>query len=271
MNSTSWILNGFEVHNHQGTCPSADSILWHLGLYNAVSVAVFLIGGSQFFKSRLFRQKVLQWKPWSFFSAISSTILQILGMVATAAILKHNDTSASFSNLIQLWALRPRASWLVSNLLSVKKELGYHNGALDNVVVDVTISSMACVFVGRLISHALSNAPDIRPTWYWIIVVFGIIMIVSTAFETLWAIWILLTTLETKDRAEAQEQDFNSMKWIARTMVPLTCLSSWMIWAGFSHSMPGVYCPGNMKFVSVVWFLVAIFTNASRVMIEGWT
>jgi predicted outer membrane lipoprotein len=91
-------------------------------------------------------------------------------------------------------------------------------------------------------------------------------MLLSTAFKIIWALWVLERLIETKRRAEAQDVD--SMKWIVRVIVPLTYICSWLIWASFLKAVPGAYCPGNVKYINALWFLIPVLTNVMRAIVE---
>jgi hypothetical protein len=99
------------------------------------------------------------------------------------------------------------------------------------------------------------------------ILVASLLMLLSTGLEMLWAVWMIKRIVEVRGRPEAQDMD--SLKWIARSFVPVTAICSWLIWIAFLKSAEGRYCPGNIKWVDVVWALVPILANICRLAIES--
>lgn len=242
------------------------------GIYNGISIAMFLVLGSYHVKRRIKFWLKPGLRPWKFWSAILSVAFQILGIVTTSLLIRQSGYQADLWQLIQIWAIRPRVSWFIGNMLNVKRNLGYMNGALDNVVVEVFVCGLGCVFVGRLARQALTHGSSASTVaqgtdpWYIVICVASIIMLVSTAFEIIWALWILKRLAETKGHAEAQ--DIDSLRWIVRLMIPVTYVCSFLIWAAFLNSTQGAYCPGSPKYVDLTWALVAFLTNVMRVFAE---
>jgi hypothetical protein len=267
-----WIPSGFQVASGNLHCPSASSVLAHFGIYNVVSIATYLLLGSAVVKSKLACSNKPGLKPWTFWSAIGSVIHQIVGIVSTSVLIRSSGYKVDIWQLVQIWALRPRVAFFIGNMVNVKRTLGYQNGALDNVIVEIFSCSLSCVFLGRLARQALTwmakaDPNTVVPSWYYITCVASILMLISTALEIVWVLWVLKRLVETKGRAEAQDVD--SMKWIVRVIVPLTCICSWLIWASFLNAAPGAYCPGNIKYVNILWILIPISTNVMRAIVEA--
>ncbi|KAF2240947.1 hypothetical protein BU26DRAFT_586528 [Trematosphaeria pertusa] len=267
-----WIPSGFQVSSGNTHCPNAASVLTHFAIYNAISIGTFLLLGSYHVKRRIKFWLKPGLRPWKFWSAAISVIMQILGIIITSLLIRRSGYKADLWQLIQIWAIRPRVSWFIGNMLNIKRSWGYMNGALDNVVVEVFICGLGCVFVGRLARQALTHANAATSpqtgtnTWYIITCVASIVMLLSTAFEILWALWVLKRVVETKGKAEAQ--DIDSLKWIVRFMIPLTYTCSFLIWAAFLNSTEGAYCPGNVKYVDLTWGLIPAVTNLMRIFVE---
>jgi hypothetical protein len=245
--------------------------LTHFAIYNAASIAIFLVKGSSVLRSKITCGRLQKLKPWSFWSALGSVVLQILGMVVTALLIRASGYHADIWQLVQVWSVRPRVSWFIGNMANVERKYGYMNGALDNVVVEVFICSLGCVFVGRLARAALTHFDATGPmyAYFWIICVASLVMLVLTGVEVIWALWVTKRTIETRMKAEAQDMD--SMRWIVRVLVPLTCVCSWLIWAAFLKSTQGAYCPGNIHLVDLTWIMVPIVTNLMRTVVEALT
>lgn len=264
-----WIPSGFQVSSGNKDCPSPANILTHFALYNGIAIATYLLTGSALVKTKLTCRRGSSLKAWRFWSALGSVVTQLLGTIATSLMIRAGGYKIDLWQLIQIWAIRPRVSWFIGNMLNVQRKWGYMNGALDNVVVEVFVCSIGCVFVGRTAQAALTHTPTSPPAWYWVITVASLVMLVTTAFEVVWALWMIKRTLETKGRAEAQDMD--SLKWIVRALVPITCLCSWLIWAAYLNSSPGAYCPGmkDAFLLNVVWTVVPVLTNMLRAVLEA--
>jgi hypothetical protein len=266
-----WIPSGFQVASGNLHCPSPNSVLAHFGIYNIVSIATYLLLGSAVVKSKLACSNKSGLKPWRFWSSLGSVILQVIGTVSTSVLIRSSGYKVDIWQLVQIWALRPRVAFFIGNMVNVNRSLGYMNGALDNVVVEIFSCSLSCVFLGRLVRQALTwkgtrDPNTVVSSWYTVTCVAGVVMLLSTAFEIVWALWFLKRLVETKGRAEAQDVD--SMKWIVRVMVPLTCVCSWLIWASFLKAAPGAYCPGNIMYINILWILVPVLTNVMRAIVE---
>jgi len=274
-NSTipAWLPQGFQVSSGNPKCPTTSSVLMHFGIYNGISIGVFLLLGSDHVKGRIKFWLKSGLPPWKFWSGLMSVVMQVLGIVTTSLLIRQSGYKVDLWQLIQIWAIRPRVSWVIGNMLNVKREWGYMNGALDNVVVEVFICGLGCVFVGRLAKQALTHASAATlPTgqldrWYIVTCVASITMLLSTAFEIIWVLWIMRRIIETKGKAETQ--DINSLKWIVRFMIPLTFICSYLIWTAFLNSAKGAYCPGNAKYIDLTWGLIPALTNLLRTFIGG--
>jgi len=282
-NSTSippWIPAGFQVNSGNTECPTSTYVLTHFAIFNALSIGSHVLFGSARVKSKITCGRGPAIKPWKFWSAFGSVIMQILGTVATSLLIRVNGYKVDMWQLVQIWAIRPRVSWFIGNMMNFNRKWGYMNGALDNVVVEVFICSFGCVFVGRTAAAALSHGPASKygfnlpgpfPIWYWVIAVASMAMLISTAFEVVWALWMLKRVLQTKGRAEAQDMD--SLKWIVKWLVPINCLWSWLIWAAFLNSAEGAYCPGKKANIPtlIVWVLIPVLTNLMRAILDAVT
>jgi len=264
-----WIPSGFQVNSGNRDCPSPTTILTQFALYNGIAIAIYLLTGSAVVKAKLTCRRDSALKPWRFWSALGSVVTQLLGTIVTSLMIRAGGYKVDLWQLIQIWAIRPRVSWFIGNMTNIRRKWGYMNGALDNVVVEVFVCSIGCVFVGRTAQAALTHMPSNPPAWYWVITIASIVMLITTAFEIVWALWTLKRTWETKGRAEAQDMD--SMKWIVRALVPTTCLCSWLIWAAFLNSSSGAYCPAtkNAFVLDIVWTVVPVLTNIMRAVLEA--
>jgi hypothetical protein len=266
-----WLPSGFKVSSDKA-CPSTERVLTSFALYNGIAIILFVVTGNS--RIRALFQRKTKLKAWSFWSSLSSLLFQVAGIVVTPLLIRmasgaSGQQQASIGQLVQLWALRPRVNWFIGNMINVKRKWGYSNGALSHTFVEVFVCSFACVFLVRIIIAAFMNPPPANePRAYWhMIFIAAIIMLISTAGEILWALWMVKRLIETKGTPEAQDMD--SLKWIAGTAVPVTAICSWLIWVAFLSSTRGVYCPGNLKYVDLVWCLVPLFSNATRLLIES--
>ncbi|OAL00352.1 hypothetical protein IQ06DRAFT_369710 [Phaeosphaeriaceae sp. SRC1lsM3a] len=268
-----WLPQSFQVSSGNAQCPSTSTVLAHFGIYNGISIGIFLLLGSDHVKGRIKCWGKGGLQPWTFWSGLISVAMQVLGIVVTSLLIRQSGYEVDLWQLIQIWAIRPRVSWVIGNMLNVKRELGYMNGALDNVVVEIFICGLGCVFVGRLAKQALMHASAATlPTgkldpWYIVTCVASITMLLSVAFEIIWALWVMRRIVETKGKAEAQ--DINSLRWIVRFMVPLTFICSYLIWAAFLNSTNGAYCPGNARYIDLTWGLIPALTNLLRAFTGG--
>jgi len=269
-----WIPGDFIVFSGNDTCPTPKRVLISFAIYNSISIAMFVIIGSTRVRAVLSGGRLRSRKPWTFWSAAGSVILQFVTIISTAFLIRASGYRVDFWQLIQLWAVRPRATWIIGNLSIISHQMGFMNGALDNAVVEVFVSIFGSVFIGRLVRKTLTTSTaDLAQygaalnRYYWMITVGGVLMLVSTAFEMVWALWATWRALQTKGKAEAQ--DINSMRWIVRTFAPITCICSWLVWASFLMSTDGVYCPGNIKWVDVIWGVLPVLLNTMRAMIDG--
>ena len=112
-----------------------------------------------------------------------------------------------------------------------------------------------------MVAPAERSAPGIG-----VMLVAAFLMLVSTGFEVLWAIYMVARIFRVGGRAEAD--DIDSLKWIARTFIPLTCLCSWLVWSAFLYSAGRSYCPSNQKWLDVTWGLVPVASNLSQLVAE---
>lgn len=67
---------------------------------------------------------------------------------------------------------------------------------------------------------------------------------------------------------KAQHHDLDAMKFVARWVVPMTCVCSYLVWAAFLYSSHGIYCPGKMSYVDTIWVVLPILTNLLRIVVE---
>jgi hypothetical protein len=228
-------------------CPSRAEVLWHLGLYNGVAIVSTVLFRNIYVQNILNCGRPTTLKPWRWFSAIISLLSQIAGQVATAYLARGSSTSVDPWQVIQLWALRPRTAWSTGNLAQLPRKWGYQNAALSSIFAEIFICSLSCVFVGRLIGigvqRGLQEAPDL--------IAFSFIMMFATAFEILFALRIVIRIGMVGWRPEAS--DYDSLRWIARTAVPLTYICCWLIWALFLNKTAGAYCPANTRGIDAIW------------------
>lgn len=266
-----WLPSGFLISSGSTACPSTRRVLTSFAVYNCIAIAIFLILGNVQVLSYIFSRRPRKVEAWSFWSALGSLVLQILGIILTALLIRRSGYRADIWPLIQLWALRPRATWLIGNLSNVRRHWNYGIGALNHIFVEVFVCGLATVFLGRTLQAAFTHdqrrATDASVrTYWWLIVIASLFMLFSSGMEMLWAIWMVKRFIEQRARPEAQDVD--SMRWIARTFVPVTAICSWLIWIVFLQSTKGIYCPGNIKWVDLVWGLVPVAANSLRLFIE---
>ena len=261
-----WLPPDFQVKSGNTSYPSAGRGLASLALYNCIAIGTFLLTGNSHIRGFFTKGRKANFKPWSFWSSLSSLAFQILGNVATALLIRASGYHVHLWQLVQLWALRPRVTWLIGNMANVTLKWGYANGALSHIFVEVFVCALSCVFLGRTINAAITNSDFNGSRTYWcMILIASLIMLLSTGLEMLWAVWMIKRIVELRGRPEAQ--DIDSLKWIARSFVPVTAICSWLIWIAFLKAAEGRYCPGNIKWVDVVWALVPILANICRLAI----
>jgi hypothetical protein len=101
-------------------------------------------------------------------------------------------------------------------MANVDRRLGFMNGALDTVVVEVFICGLGCVFLERLANAALGHVKNgvtgPLEKYFWMICVASLAMLVLTGVEIIWALWVAKRTVETRGKAEAQGMD--SMRYM---------------------------------------------------------
>ncbi|PSN68089.1 hypothetical protein BS50DRAFT_620490 [Corynespora cassiicola Philippines] len=263
----SWVPSGFQVASGRTTCPRASQVLVRFAIYNAISIAIYLLLGSYHVKRWIKFWLKPGLRYWKFWSGFSSVTLQILGIIVISLLIQRSGFRVDLWQLVQIWAVRPRASWFIGNMIHLRRDLGYMNGALDNIFVEIIVCGLGTVFVGRLAAQALSHPPNLPPFgWYRVACGASLAMLLSTGFEVIFALWIVGRFIETKGKAEARDMD--SLRWIARFMIPVTCACSYLIWAAFLYSAEGAYCPGNVKYIDLTWGLVPIFSNLLRIIAE---
>lgn len=268
-----WLPSGFFVTHDVTHCVTPARQLTSFALYNIVAIVSFLLLGNAWVSSLLTPwkkpQKVVD-QRWSFWSALATLSLQILGIVVSSLLIRDSGYKASIWSLMQLWALRPRASWVIAQFARLNRRHGLRNGALGNIFTEVFVCGLASVFLGRMLHAAFTAPQNTTPTvWWYVIVVAGIIMLASTGLEMVWALWMAKRLLEQMGRAEAQ--DINSLVWISRLVIPATAICSWLVWAAFLESTKGIYCPGTIKWVDVLWGVVPAVANIARHVIESLT
>lgn len=261
-----WLPEGFQVSSQGASCPSAYRALTSFALYNCIAIAAFLLLGNQHVRSFLTKGRKASWEPWSLRASVASLALQVGGIVATAYLIRASGYQASVWQLIQLWALRPRVSWFIGNLVNLKQKWGYANGALSHIFVEVFVCALACVFLGRILQAALRSMPAHGPWQWWMILIAGVVMLISTGFEMVWALWMLKKIAEISGMPDAQ--DVHSLRWIPRLCVPVTATCSWLIWVAFLRAAEGYYCAGDIKLVQIVWIIVPVLANIVMVIIQ---
>ncbi|KAF8533036.1 hypothetical protein BDD12DRAFT_949361 [Trichophaea hybrida] len=208
----SWIPGDFIVSSGNNKCPTPKRVLISFAIYNSISIAMFAIIGSTRVRAVLSGGRLRSRKPWTFWSAAGSVVLQFASIISTAFLIRASGYRVDLWQLIQLWAVRPRATWIIGNLFVISHQMGFMNGALDNAVVEVFVSIFGCVFIGRLVRKTVTtSAADVAQyevalsQYYWMMTIGGVLMLVSTAFEMLWAVWAIWRALQTKGKAEAQD------------------------------------------------------------------
>lgn len=261
-----WIPSGFQIPSTGQKCPSASTVLSRFAIYDAISIIVYLIFGSHHVKRRIKFWMKPELRPWKFWSGLTSVATQMLGIVGTALVIRQNGYKVSLWNLIQIWAVRPRASLFIGNMAHTKEIWGYMNGALDNIVVEVVVCGLGMAFVGNVAVQALTHRPSSPPTWFWVITVSSFIMQFSVLAEIIAALRILRRSVRTKGKP--QYHDIDTLKWTARFIIPITCICSYLIWTAFLYSTSGVYCLGSLKYVDAIWSVVPVVTNLLRLVVE---
>lgn len=256
----SWLPSGFKI-TASATCPTASKTLAHFALYNAISIASFLLLRNIYFQNLLSCNSVKTLKPWRWFSPVGKLAFQIGGQVATAYLARGRSGKTNAWQIIQLWALRPRTTWFVGNLAQLRRRWGYTNAALSSIFCEVMVCSLGCVFVGRIVQAASTNPPGTGEPrkWYEVMLYTGFVMLVSVGLEIVWVVYIAVRVLQVGGRPEADDMD--RLKWIARTVVPVTCMCSWLIWAAYLNASEGSYCPANVKYIDLVWGVVPVVSD----------
>jgi hypothetical protein len=273
LNSTfpAWLPSGFRVSSGAVSCPSAKRVLISFAVYNCIAIGIFILMGNSQIISYLLKGRKRKVEPWSFWSSTGSLVLQVLGIVVTVLLIRASGYRTDMWQLIQLWALRPRVAWFIGNLSNLQRDWNYGIGALNHIFVEVFVCGLATVFLGRTLQVAFTHAGSVpadgsAKSYWWLLIIASMVMLVSTGMEMLWALWMIKRFIEQRAKPEAQDMD--SMRWIARTFVPVTAICSWLIWVAFLQTTQGIYCPGNIKWVDLVWGLVPLFANLWRLLIE---
>lgn len=270
-----WIPREFILDSGNDKCPTATRTLGFFAIFNSIAIAVFILFGSTRFRHVVSCGFIDKHKVWTFWSAFATVALNLAGCVLQAELVRRSGYKADFGQLIQMAAFRPRTSWLIGNFAHFSHRMGYQNGALDNAALEVFLSAISSAFVGRLVAKVFSTKSQLDTTYfnnkpmhkYWMIAIPGIVMLVSTGFEILWALLVLWRTAQTRGKAEAK--DYNNMMWIVRSFAPVTCACSWMVWYSFLSSAEGAYCPGNNKYVDAVWMGMPVVVNVVRAFIDS--
>ena len=125
-----WLPSGFNVHSGASTCPLTQTVLIRFAFYNCVAIGAFLFMGQSHVVSYLLKGRKRSVKPWSFWSSIGSLLHQVVGIIATALLIRASGYRANMWQLVQLWALRPRVSWFIGNLSNLKRHWGCGNSGL---------------------------------------------------------------------------------------------------------------------------------------------
>ncbi|WEW59755.1 hypothetical protein PRK78_005235 [Emydomyces testavorans] len=271
----SWFPPGFAVGSADNECPSPESVLKYFAIYNGISIGCYILAGS----SRVRKVVACAKDPlprWKFWSGYINALLQILFVVATCVSIRKSGYTVDFLQLAQLWVLRPRASWFMGNLITIDRRFGFVNGALDNIIADLVLCALGCFFAGRLAKQALTNYPGIIPPgetealrvspWYWASCAASLAMMAFTAIQLVWVFYVFYMASDTIGEGEADDTD--GLRWLVRFLMPVTCLCSWVIWAAFLYSAPGVYCPGNLEVLHIIWGIAPIALNFARGFVE---
>lgn len=267
MNSTNssypgWIPPEFRVPHNPNTklCKTPGDALLLLGIYDLVEIALFILLNTQLLRKCLGRPKAQ--KPWSFSNVGPALAFEFTGMVLSSYF-TTNSTALIWHNL-QIWSVRPRITWFKGNMAQVNRDWGYMNDALSSVVMELIICSFSTYFVGNLLHHTWRYQGPDKTSWHTTMVAACWVMMISTAFEVIWAAYLLFRFCYTKGRGEADDMD--SLKWIARTFVPVTCLCSWLIWAAYLYSSSGAYCPHRQDYINAVWIVAPFLTSGTQLI-----
>lgn len=242
-------------------------------MYNCIAIASFLVLGNAIatkWITQKGRATKLRHQKWSLWQALTTLAVQIITIVVSSYLIILSGYDVSLWNLIQLWSLRPRVTWLIGNFARTKRQWGYVNGALSNVFTEIFVCGLATVFLGRILQAAFTHIPvsDETPPWtFYVIIASSIAMLISIGCEMVWALWMLKRLIELKGKAEAPDMD--SMLWIVRLAVPITATCSWLIWIAFLYAAEGAYCPGTIKWVDVTQSVGPVVANLCRMVIEG--
>jgi len=275
MNSTArpsypgWIPEEFQNPPNSGeeVCKAPGDALLNLGIYNIVTIVIFLVSRNQRLMAALSKcvgkRPGRPQRPWSFVDVGISMPFQIVPMVLSAYF-TSNSTLYIWRN-IQIWSVRPRVTWFKGNMAQVKREWGYMNAALSSVVVELFICSFSTYFVGNLLHHIRNYAGTDVTRWTTVMWAACIGLMISTSFEVIWGLYMCWRFCYTKGRGEPDDMD--SLKWIARTFVPVTYICSWLIWAAYLYSSPGAYCPVHTDYINAVWIVAPFLASATEVIV----
>lgn len=264
-----WIPPQFHIpaNSPDAVCRSPENTLLLLGVYNIIAIAEFLATHNKYVQAYLSRLKNnnnnKHWqRPWSFSHVLTKLPWQTGGMVLSSYFTVNS--AATIWHMLQIWTIRPRVTWFIGNLARLKREWGYANHALSSVVLEVFICAFSMYFVGSLLATVLFYGGDDKTTWYTVMVGASVVMMISSAFETLWALWMVLRFCVTGGRGEADDVD--ALVWIAKTFVPVTYVCSWLIWAAYLYSSPEAYCPVHQEFINAVWIVVPFLTTFGQLV-----
>ncbi|KAK4443836.1 hypothetical protein QBC34DRAFT_385912 [Podospora aff. communis PSN243] len=177
-------------------------------------------------------------RPWTFSHVFTKLPWQLGGMLLSAYFTVASPTT--LWHMLQIWTIRPRVTFFIGNLARVKREWGYMNHALSSVVLELFICAFSTYFVGSLLSHTSKHNGHDKTQWYTVMLAASVVMMVSTAMESLWAVWMVLRFCLTGGRGD------------------------WLIWAAYLYSSPEAYCPMYPDFIHVVWILVPVLTTATQ-------
>lgn len=116
----------------------------------------------------------------------------------------------------------------------MKREWCYANHALSSIVLELIICAFSTYSVGSLVVHTVYYRGNDTTTWFIVMMAANIMMMTLTAFECIWAAWMVMRFCATKGMGREGSDDMNALICVdCETCVPITCISSWLIWAVF--------------------------------------
>jgi len=276
MNSTTgpsypgWIPEDFQIPPNSGqrVCKAPGDALLNLGIFNIVTIVIFLVSRNQRLRAALAKcvgkRPPRPQRPWSFVNVGILMPFQIVPMILSSYF-TSNSTVYIWRNL-QIWSVRPRVTWFKGNMAQINREWGYMNDALSSVVVELFICSFSTYFVGNLLHRTLFYAGPDKTGWTTVMWAACMGLMISTAVEVLWGLYMCWRLCYT--RGQAEPDDMDSLKWIARTFVPVTCICSWLIWAAYLYSSPEAYCPVRTDYITAVWIVAPFLASATQFVVD---